>query len=105
MALLTSPIDGSPMQQVHRFGIEFDICPTSGGVWLDKGELEKLIMFVKDSAEEDSRRFANARKGKIDYDDDYYRREPRHKYSDDYYRKGEYKKKSGMNKIMDLFDF
>ena len=105
MALLTSPIDGSPMKQINRFGIELDVCPTSGGVWLDKGELEKLINFVKENAEEDARHFASAKQGRPDYDDDYYRREPKRKYSDDDYRKGHYKKKSGMSKVMDLFDF
>ena len=105
MPLLTSPIDGSPMRQINRFGIELDICPTSGGVWLDKGELEKLINFIKENAEEDARHFASARNGHVDYDDDYYHREPKHKYSDDDYRKGYYKKKSGMSKVMDLFDF
>jgi Zn-finger nucleic acid-binding protein len=63
MALLTSPIDGSPMTQVNRFGIELDVCPTSGGVWLDKGELEKLIAFVKEAANEDARHFSNAKQG------------------------------------------
>ncbi len=48
MPLLTSPIGGAPMRQIHRFGIEFDVCPTTGGMWLDKGELEKLIALVKD---------------------------------------------------------
>lgn len=104
MALLTSPIDGSPMKQIHRFGIELDVCPTSGGVWLDKGELEKLITFIKESAEEDARHFANAKQGRADYDDDYYRHKKR-KYSDDDYRRGYYKKKSGMSKFMNLFDF
>jgi Zn-finger nucleic acid-binding protein len=104
MPLLTSPIDGSPMTQINRFGIELDVCPTSGGIWLDKGELEKLIQFIKDSAEEDARRFSDARQGRIDYDEQYYRRELQHKYSDSDYRKGYYKKKSGMSKVMDLFD-
>jgi uncharacterized protein len=36
MPLLTSPIDGSA-RQIRRYGIELDVCPTSGGVWLDKG--------------------------------------------------------------------
>lgn len=48
MPLINSPIDGAPMRQINRYGIEFDICPTTGGVWLDKGELEKLIAFVKE---------------------------------------------------------
>jgi hypothetical protein len=25
------------MRQIRRYGIEMDVCPTSGGVWLDKG--------------------------------------------------------------------
>lgn len=104
MPLLTSPIDGAPMKQINRFGIELDICPTSGGVWLDKGELEKLISFIKESADEDARHFASAKQGRPDYDDDYYRYNKR-KYSDDDYRKGYYKKKCGMSRLMDLFDF
>ena len=104
MPLLTSPIDGSPMQQVHRFGIELDVCTTSGGVWLDRGELEKLIQFIKESAESDARHFEASRRSRDHEDDGYYRRESKHKYSDDDYRSGRYEKKSGMHKIMDLFD-
>ena len=37
MPLLTSPLDGVAMRQIRRYGIEMDVCPTSGGVWLDKG--------------------------------------------------------------------
>ena len=37
MPLLTSPLDGVAMRQIRRYGIELDVCPTSGGVWLDKG--------------------------------------------------------------------
>jgi len=50
MPLLLSPIDGSPMKQVSRYGIEIDVCPTSGGIWLDKGELEKLMAFIQEQA-------------------------------------------------------
>lgn len=48
MPLINSPIDGAPMRQINRYGIEFDVCPTTGGIWLDKGELEKLIALVKE---------------------------------------------------------
>jgi uncharacterized protein len=53
MPLVNSPIDGAPMRQVYRFGIEFDVCPTTGSVWLDKGELERLIALVKEEAYEE----------------------------------------------------
>jgi len=70
MPLLTSPIDGAPMRQIHRFGIEFDVCPSSGGVWLDKGELEKLLAFIKEeTALEADDRGPRLRNRDDDYDD------------------------------------
>ena len=43
MPLLLCPNDNSSMQTVHRSGVEFDMCPTCRGVWLDRGELDKII--------------------------------------------------------------
>lgn len=43
MPLLLCPNDNGPMQTVQRSGVEFDICPTCRGIWLDRGELEKLL--------------------------------------------------------------
>jgi Zn-finger nucleic acid-binding protein len=37
------PRDGSPLAAHIRSGIEIDHCPTCNGVWLDRGELDKLI--------------------------------------------------------------
>lgn len=50
MPLMTSPIDGSPMREVERYGVKMDICPSSGGIWLDRGELEKIIMAIREEA-------------------------------------------------------
>lgn len=38
-----SPITGEDMKQEVLNGIVIDRCPTSGGIWLDAGELEDLI--------------------------------------------------------------
>jgi len=43
MPLLLCPNDNSSMQTVHRSGVEFEMCPTCRGVWLDRGELEKMM--------------------------------------------------------------
>lgn len=43
MPLLLCPNDNSSMQTVDRAGVQFDMCPTCRGVWLDRGELEKLM--------------------------------------------------------------
>lgn len=37
------PIDQSELKLAERQGIEIDYCPQCRGVWLDRGELDKLI--------------------------------------------------------------
>jgi hypothetical protein len=37
------PIDGSDLMMTERQGIEIDYCPKCRGIWLDRGELDKLI--------------------------------------------------------------
>ena len=37
------PIDDTLLQMTDRQGIEIDYCPQCRGVWLDRGELDKVI--------------------------------------------------------------
>lgn len=37
------PRDDSPLHLAEREGVEIDHCPTCRGVWLDRGELDKII--------------------------------------------------------------
>lgn len=37
------PVDGTNLIISERSGIEIDYCPTCRGVWLDRGELDKII--------------------------------------------------------------
>ena len=37
------PTDGSTLVMSERSGIEIDYCPQCRGVWLDRGELDKII--------------------------------------------------------------
>jgi Zn-finger nucleic acid-binding protein len=43
MPLLMCPNDNAAMQTLERGGVQFDMCPNCRGVWLDRGELEKLM--------------------------------------------------------------
>jgi uncharacterized protein len=43
LPIFICPNDESPMQKVSREGVDIDICPTCKGVWLDRGELDKLL--------------------------------------------------------------
>ena len=40
---MNCPVCVSPLQPVDRGGIEIDVCSRCRGVWLDRGELDKLI--------------------------------------------------------------
>lgn len=69
-----------------RNGVEIDYCPDCRGVWLDRGELDKII---ERSAEHYSK--------KENYDEDYRKYGP---YNDD---RRPYKKKKSY--LSDFFDF
>ncbi len=40
---MACPNDGATLVMSERSGIEIDYCPTCRGVWLDRGELDKII--------------------------------------------------------------
>jgi Zn-finger nucleic acid-binding protein len=118
MPLLVSPIDGSPMKQIVRNGIEIDMCPTTGGVWLDKGELEKLLAAVQEAIDESDDDFQSFKKAKHEkrLPPEYYQQPsqpphghayPHKRYSDDDYddyHKYKYGKKSKLKTFLDIFD-
>ncbi len=37
------PVCDSSLQMTARSGVEIDYCPACRGVWLDRGELDKII--------------------------------------------------------------
>jgi Zn-finger nucleic acid-binding protein len=37
------PVDNTTLAITERSGVEIDYCPECRGVWLDRGELDKLI--------------------------------------------------------------
>jgi uncharacterized protein len=51
MPLLLCPNDNAGMTTINRGGVEFDMCPTCRGVWLDRGELEKLMAFSREEGQ------------------------------------------------------
>ena len=43
MSDLLCPTDGATLRRIERSGVHVDACPTCRGVWLDRGELDKII--------------------------------------------------------------
>jgi uncharacterized protein len=95
MPLLMCPNCQASMQAVTRTGVEFDMCPTCRGVWLDRGELEKLVAMGRDDA------YAHAAPAERDMQPGYQER-PRWDDDDDE-RHGRPRRRRGFS-IMDIFD-
>ncbi|MFK4825637.1 zf-TFIIB domain-containing protein [Paenochrobactrum sp. BZR 588] len=94
------PIDNSELVMSERQGIEIDYCPKCRGVWLDRGELDKIIERSVPAEEPRTAYHNDQRSGDRQYDgrahDGRYRRD------DDYEHKKYLKKKSLLG---ELFDF
>lgn len=41
--MMQCPTDGTVLVMSERSGIEIDYCPDCRGVWLDRGELDKIL--------------------------------------------------------------
>lgn len=78
------PIDGEQLVMADRAGVEIDYCPTSRGVWLDRGELDKIIERSAPQADP-SAAAPQARRESSD--------------------RGDYKRKKRGGFLEDLFDF
>lgn len=44
------PVDGETLVMADRNGVEIDYCPKCRGVWLDRGELDKILDRAADAA-------------------------------------------------------
>lgn len=110
MPLLLCPNDNAAMQTINRSGVELDICPTCRGVWLDRGELEKILSEGREAArgEAQARERFDRELNSFHRDPDAWKRShpydsarKRHRYDDDDDYK--YKKKKRFE-IFDIFD-
>jgi hypothetical protein len=59
-----SPVTGKPMLQKVLHGVVIDQCQDSGGLWLDAGELEQIIVSLKDQEKGPLHKFFSAVLGK-----------------------------------------
>lgn len=41
--IMKCPVDNETLVMTERSGVEIDYCPVCRGVWLDRGELDKII--------------------------------------------------------------
>lgn len=92
--------DGVRMREVEKDGVLIDICPSCKGVWLDRGELEKLLEGEREFRKEYPGYSSDYDRSRQPHPDTYSRgyREDQHKYSK------HRKKRSVFDIFEDLFD-
>ena len=95
---MNCPLDGSELAMSERHGIEIDYCPKCRGVWLDRGELDKII--ERATPEEPADRQAD---GPRERDRPRQPDRPRHEDDDRKYSQRPYRKRKSL--LDDIFDF
>lgn len=94
---MNCPVCKTPdLMMTERQGIEIDYCPQCRGVWLDRGELDKIIerslnMPAGKRAENQASPYSNQHRTEQGYQDSH--------------QGGYYKKKKREGFLSDLFDF
>jgi uncharacterized protein len=48
------PVDSTELRRIERSGVHVDACPSCRGVWLDRGELDKIV--AAEAADDDFER-------------------------------------------------
>ncbi|MCA0272196.1 MAG: zf-TFIIB domain-containing protein [Proteobacteria bacterium] len=103
------PVDNTQLQMMDRQGVEIDYCPKCRGVWLDRGELDKLIERAAPPVALSEPARAEAPREYRGETPREYREEPRHRDDRDYrdddrYGHGKpYRKRKGF--LSEIFDF
>lgn len=77
-------------------GVEIDYCPECRGIWLDRGELEKII-------ERSGQSYGDSYKNQGYKNDNHYEKH-NNKFDGNYGHK-DHKKRSKMSFLEDIFDF
>ncbi|MBS1302241.1 zf-TFIIB domain-containing protein [Loktanella sp. SALINAS62] len=94
------PLDGTELVMTDRSGVEIDYCPQCRGVWLDRGELDKIIERASAQSRPPAAPQEAPRRAEGRYDDDRRSEDDRRRYQGGY---GHEKKRKGF--LGELFDF
>lgn len=85
---MNCPVCNAELRMAERQGVEIDYCVKCRGVWLDRGELDKII------------------KRSVDWDDNHYREREHQVARPDHGQDGyPYNKRNRRSRLGELFDF
>lgn len=101
--VLKCPLCKTEMQEISKYNVVVDVCPNCRGVWLDRGEMEKIIQYLVKQDEEnygDSKRKYHD-KHYDEYHEKNYQRDDEKYYDRKYYEKN-WSKKKKYKKVIDV---
>lgn len=120
MMMLCPRCESTNLTEKDREGVTIDVCPRCRGLWLDRGELEKLIARARHDDEDDDRYGRDDRYERDDRDrdgrdrDDRYERsrdgrparsfDPEDHFDDDRHRGAPRRKRRWYESFGDIFD-
>jgi len=102
--VIACPVCTESMREINRDGIDIDVCERCGGVWLDHGELEKLVARKqrqhRESLEYRMRAGRNGYREPHDDDDDDLLEHSRH----DRAHRGAPRERGKIERLLEFFD-
>lgn len=108
---MNCPVCNVPLNMTERQGVEIDYCPKCRGVWLDRGELDKIIERAASEAGPPPAPQPSYRPPERAPEPQYRPREPEsprypdHGHQQHQYQKGPYHHKKRKSFLGELFDF
>ena len=92
---MNCPVDNELLQMTERSGVEVDYCPRCRGIWLDRGELDKILARADREFDDDGH----------DYDRDREHDRDRYRERDEWIRTPDRPRKKRKNFLSEMFEF
>lgn len=86
--------DNIRMREVEKENVLIDVCPDCKGVWLDRGELEKITQGLREEQKSYSKTYDSDDRNSRDY--------PKNGYDSNYSKDGYPKKHKKKNSMIDI---
>ncbi len=101
------PVCQQPLNEIEKWGVRLDVCQRCQGVWLDQGELEQIVGYIRASLA--TGRLPNDPRQRDQHDhehhDDYDHAHP-HGHDDEQYEydsRGRRKRRFELGDLFDIF--
>ncbi len=107
---MNCPVDNELLQMTERSGVELDYCPRCRGIWLDRGELDKILARAdRELGGDAGYRFRDDDDDDDRYRDDRYRddrdRDDRYRERDEWMRAPGGHRRKRKNFLSEMFEF